>query len=167
MGRRCQAERQYSALQSWTSGDGAGFATGNPFVVNLPAAVGEASGAALGFGYLGAGALRALDIQLSAMENSGNGKIISNPRIITMNNETAEISQGKKIPYQTISDGDVTTTFVDATLTLNVTPQITPDGTVLLEVDIQKDEADFSRSINGEPPIDTTSASDKSPYKER
>ena len=138
--------------------DGAGFASGNPFVVNLPAAVAEGSGAALGFGYLGAGALRALDIQLSAMESSGNGKIISNPRIITMNNESAEISQGKKIPYQSRDDNTITTEFVDATLTLNVTPHITPDGTVMLEVDIQKDEADFSRSINGEPPIDTTNA---------
>ena len=140
------------------SGDGSGFATGNPFVVNLPAAVGQGSGGAIGFGYLGAGALRALDIQLSAMESSGNGKIISNPRIITMNNEMASISQGKKIPYQSIDEGTISTTFVDATLTLNVTPHITPDGTVLLEVDIQKDEADFSRSINGEPPIDTTNA---------
>jgi len=146
-----------TAVGSWAT-DGAGFATGNPFVVNLPAAIGEGSGAALGFGYLGAGALRALDIQLSAMESSGNGKIISNPRIITMNNESAEISQGKKIPYQTISDNEVTTEFVDATLTLNVTPHVTPDGTVMLEVDLKKDEADFSRSINGEPPIDTTNA---------
>ncbi len=144
-------------VQSWTT-DGAGFATLNPFVVNLPAAVGAGSGAALGFGYLGAGALRALDIQLSAMETSGNGKIISSPRVITMNNETAMISQGTKVPYKSFKDGASDTKFMDAQLSLNVTPHITPDGTVLLDVKIDKDEVNFSKLTNGEPAIETTNA---------
>lgn len=146
-------------VSSFNPDEGTSFASGNPFVVNLPAAVGEGAGAALGFGYIGAGALRALDIQLSAMESSGNGKIISNPRVMTMNNERAQISQGKQIPYQTIEDGEIKIAFKDATLTLSVIPHITPDGTVLLDLDVKKDEPDFSRSINGVPPIDTTNTS--------
>ncbi|MDH3258951.1 MAG: AMIN domain-containing protein, partial [Deltaproteobacteria bacterium] len=69
--------------------------TGNPLAVNLPAAVGVGSGGSIGIGYIGANALRALDVQLSAAESTGKGKVISNPRIITMDNQKATIRQGK------------------------------------------------------------------------
>ena len=72
------------------------FPAGKPMMVNLPAA---APAGTIGFGYIGAGALRALTLQLSAIENAGKGKTISNPRIITMDNQEAIIRQGKKIPY--------------------------------------------------------------------
>jgi type IV pilus assembly protein PilQ len=137
---------------------GSGFSTGNPFIINLPSAVGAGSGGALGFGYLGADSLRALDIQLSAMESSGNGKIISNPRIITLDNQEATIEQGKKIPYQTVSAEGTQTQFVDANLELNVTPHITPDGTIVMDIETKKNEADFANSVQGVPTINTNEA---------
>ncbi len=119
---------------------GEGFASGNPLLVNLPAAVGSGAGGAVGFGYIGAGALRALDLQLSAMESLREGKVISNPKIITTNNQKAEIKQGSKIPYQTVSAEGTQTQFVDATLSLVVTPTITPDNSVSMSVEVTKDE---------------------------
>jgi type IV pilus assembly protein PilQ len=137
---------------------GSGFSTGNPFIINLPAAAGAGSGGSIGFGYIGADALRALDIQLSAMESSGEGKIISNPRIITLDNEEASIEQGRKIPYQTVSAEGTQTQFVDANLELKVTPHITPHGTIVMDIETKKNEADFSQSVQGVPTINTNEA---------
>jgi len=136
---------------------GKGFVSGNPLLVNLPA---PATGA-IGFGYIGAGSLRALDLQLSAMENTGKGKIISNPKIVTTDNQEAKIQQGKKIPYQTVSSSGTQTQFVDATLELSVTPHITPAKGVLMEVEIKKNEADFGQTVGGVPTIDTKEAQTK------
>ncbi len=145
--------------QTQISGTGlagdSGFFSQNPLLVNLPATVGRGSGGAIGVGYIGAGALRALDFQLSAMESSGKGKVISNPRIITMDNQEAVIRQGKKIPYETISDQGTKTEFVDAALELIVTPHITPDGTILMNLEVKKNEADFSQTSGDVPTIDT------------
>lgn len=132
-----------------------GFFSGNPLLVNLPATVGRGSGGSVGIGYIGAGALQALDFQLSAMETSGKGKVISNPRIITMDHQEAVIRQGKKIPYETISDEGTKTEFVDAALELIVTPHITPEGTILMDLEVNKNEADFSRTSGDVPTIDT------------
>lgn len=129
--------------------------TGKPLSVNLPAAVGAGSGGALGIGYISASALRALDIQLSAAESIGKGKVISSPRIVTMDNQRAVIRQGKKIPYETISQDGTKTEFVDAALELIVVPHITPEGTILMKVEVKKNEADFSRTSNNVPTIDT------------
>lgn len=137
---------------------GSGFFSGTPLMINLPAAVGSGSGGSIGFGFISAKDLRALDIQLSAMESSGKGKIISNPRIITMDNQKATIQQGKKIPYQTVSAEGTKTEFVDASLELTVTPHITPEGTIMLDVEAKKNEADFSQTVAGVPTIDTKEA---------
>lgn len=135
-----------------------GTFTGTPLIVDFPAPVGTGTGASLGFGYIGASALRALDIQLSAMESSGKGKIISNPRIITLDNQKASIQQGKKIPYQTVSAEGTQTQFVDANLELSVTPHITPEGTIVLDVRTTNNEALFDQSVNGVPAISTKEA---------
>jgi type IV pilus assembly protein PilQ len=140
------------------TGTGAGVFTGNPLIVNLPAAAGAGSGAAAGLGYIGAENLRALDIQLSAMESSGKGKIISNPKIITLDNQKATIKQGKQIPYQTVSAEGTQTQFVSATLELNVTPHITPEGTIVMNIETKKNEADFGQTVAGVPTIDTNEA---------
>ncbi|MBI5675247.1 MAG: type IV pilus secretin PilQ [Nitrospirae bacterium] len=137
------------------------FASGNPLLINLPAAAGAGTGGAIGFGYLGAGALRALDLQLSAMEDTGNGKLVSNPRIITLDNESATIKQGSSIPYSSVSQNGTETKFVDANLELKVTPHVTPDGTIVMEVAIKKDEADFGKAVNGQPAISTKQAETK------
>ena len=137
---------------------GTGFNAGNPLMVNLPAAVQSGSGGAIGIGYISASNTFTLDLQLSAMESSGNGKIISNPRITTSDNQEAKIQQGKKIPYQTVSAEGTKTEFVDANLELIVTPHITPDGTIVMDIEVKKNEADFSQTVGGVPTIDTKEA---------
>ncbi len=137
-----------------------GFFSSEPLLVNLPATVAKGSGGSIGIGYISSGALRALDLQLSAMETAGKGRIVSNPRVITMDNQRARILQGKKIPYETVSDQGTTTAFVDAALELVVTPHITPEGTILMNIDAKKNEANFSQtSFNNVPTIDTNEIS--------
>ncbi len=95
-----------------------------------------------------------LDLQLSAMEKTGNGEIVSQPKVMTADKETAKILRGSEIPYQEASSsGATSTSFKEAALSLEVTPQITPDNRVILEVKVTKDAADFQRAVNGVPPI--------------
>lgn len=95
-----------------------------------------------------------LDLQLSAMEKTGNGEIISQPKVVTSDKETAKILKGSEIPYQEASSsGATTTSFKEAALSLEVTPQITPDNRIIMEVKVTKDAADFTRAVNGVPPI--------------
>jgi type IV pilus assembly protein PilQ len=77
-----------------------------------------------------------LDIALTALERSGNGRLLSTPRVSTQNNIEAEIAQGVQIPYQTVSNNTVTTQFKDAALTLKVTPQITASNTVIMKISV-------------------------------
>jgi type IV pilus assembly protein PilQ len=141
---------------------GTGFNSGNPLLVNLPASVSSGSGGAIGIGYISASQVFSLDMQLSAMELSGQGKIISHPRITTLDNQEAKIQQGRKIPYQGESEGGGTTTeFADAELELTVTPHITPDNTIIMNLEVKKNEADFSNTVNNVPSIDTKEASTK------
>lgn len=137
---------------------GTGFSSSNNLMINLPAAVQSGSGGAVGIGYISAASTFTLDLQLSAMESSGKGRIVSNPRIITMDNQEATIQQGKKIPYQSVSAEGTKTEFVDANLELTVTPHITPEGTIVMEIDAKKNEADFSQTVGGVPTIDTKEA---------
>jgi type IV pilus assembly protein PilQ len=99
-----------------------------------------------------------LDVALSALENTGNGRILSTPRVSTQNNVEAEITQGQQIPIQTQANNTITVTFKDAALTLRVLPQITAVGTVIMKITIENAAADYSRSVNGIPPIDTQRA---------
>ena len=74
------------------------------------------------------------------MESSGQGRIVSTPRVTTLNGEEAEISQGTEIPYQSLgSDGQAKTEFKKAELSLKVTPEINPDGSVILEIEAKND----------------------------
>ena len=100
-----------------------------------------------------------LDIALSAAESDGLVKLLSYPRVTTQNNVQAEIVQGDQIPIQVVSNNTVTVTFRDAALSLRVTPQITAADTVIMQIEIQNDFADFSREIQGIPPIVTQRAS--------
>jgi type IV pilus assembly protein PilQ len=107
------------------------------FAVNLPAAIGLGSGGGIAFGILRDN-LR-LDLSLSALEASGKGKIISSPKIVTTDNKEATIEQGTQIPYSTVSASGTNVQFIDATLSLKVTPHITPDGRVSMKVDVKND----------------------------
>ena len=101
-----------------------------------------------------------LDVALSALEQSGNGRILSTPRVSTLNNVEAEVTQGIQIPIQTVSNNTVTVTFKDAALTLKVTPQITAAGTVIMKVALENASPDFARAVGESriPPINTQRA---------
>jgi type IV pilus assembly protein PilQ len=99
-----------------------------------------------------------LDVALSAVEESGQGRILSTPKIATQNNVPAEITQGVQIPIQTVANNTVTVSFRDAALTLKVTPQITAANTVIMQINVENASPDFSRSVNNIPPIDTQRA---------
>lgn len=106
----------------------------------------------IGLGFITDNAM--LDLQLSAMEKTGNGEVISQPKVVTSDKETAKILKGAEIPYQEASSsGATSTSFKEAALSLEVTPQITPDNRVIMEVKVNKDEPDFSQAVNGVPPI--------------
>jgi type IV pilus assembly protein PilQ len=100
-----------------------------------------------------------LDMTLEALEEAGEGRVISSPRIFTLDHVQALIQQGDQIPYpQRTEEGTISTAFAPATLSLTVTPHITPDGKVRLEVNVKKDEADFSRTVQDVPAIRTQEA---------
>jgi type IV pilus assembly protein PilQ len=99
-----------------------------------------------------------LDVVLSALEESGNGRILSTPRVSTQNNVPAEITQGVQVPIQTVANNTVTVSFRDAALKLNVTPQITAANTVIMQIVLENSSPDFSRAVAGIPPINTQRA---------
>jgi len=134
----------------------AGAAT-TPTAVNLP--VGSAtSGVGISLGSVN-GAFN-LDMALTALEQSGNGRILSTPRVSTLNNVEAQVMQGVQIPLQTIANNTVTVTFKDAALLLTVTPQITAADTVIMRIQLENATPDFSRAAGPAaiPPIDTQRA---------
>lgn len=94
---------------------------------------------------------------LQALETDGTVKIVSSPKVVTQNNKKATILSGEKIPYPTqqggAQGGAITVAFVDANLQLDVTPQITNEGTIIMDIKLEKAEADFSRTVNGTPTI--------------
>ncbi|WP_243293398.1 type IV pilus secretin family protein [Geothrix mesophila] len=94
---------------------------------------------------------------LQALESDGTVKIVSSPKVVTQNNKKATILSGEKIPYPTqqggAQGGAITVAFVDANLQLDVTPQITNEGTIIMDIKLEKAEADFTRTVNGTPTI--------------
>lgn len=98
-----------------------------------------------------------VNVILQALQKDGKVKIVSSPKVVTQNNKTAKILAGEKIPYPTqqggAQGGAITVAFVDANLELDVTPQITNDGTILMDIKVEKAEADFSTTVLGTPRI--------------
>jgi type IV pilus secretin PilQ/predicted competence protein len=137
------------------SGSTGGTTGGQPTAVNL-GVNGAPSAVNLALGSIN-GAFN-LDVALSALETSGNGRLLSTPRVTTQNNIAAEMTQGVQIPIQTVSNNTVTVSFRDAALTLKVTPQITAANTVIMQIAVENSQADFSRAVNGIPPINTQRA---------
>jgi len=125
------------------------------FAVNLPAAIGSGAGGGIAFGILRDN-LR-LDLSLSALEASGKGKIISSPKIVTTDNKEATIEQGTQIPYSTVSASGTQTQFIDATLSLKVTPHITPDGRVSMKLEA-KNDSQGEVGATGQPAINKKKA---------
>jgi type IV pilus assembly protein PilQ len=116
-------------------------ATTNSTLVNLPAAgINGANPSSIAFSLFSSAANRFLNLELSALEADGKGKIISSPRVVTEDNIPAVIEQGVELPYQqATSSGATSIAFRKASLRLEVTPQVTPDGNVVLDVDVAKD----------------------------
>jgi type IV pilus assembly protein PilQ len=127
----------------------------NPnFAVNLPAAVGTGQGGALGLTFGSIDNTINLAVRLSAAESSGMLRILSSPRILTLDNREARISQGTLIPFSQVSAQGVQTTFQEAKLQLLVKPHVTADGSVAMHVKINRDEPDFNQtSARGDPTI--------------
>jgi len=135
-------------------------ASPNPnFAVNFPAPAGTGEGGALGL-TLGSITNNAnLSIRLSAMENTGTVRILSSPRILTLDNKMATIEQGTMIPYSRVSAQGVQTSFQNARLSLQVNPHVTAEGSVMMQVQITRDEPDFNNTgARGDPTIHKRSA---------
>lgn len=130
------------------------------FAVNLPATGTAGTLGALGFilGNAGSSPL-VLDLRLSAGETEGRLKTISRPRITTMDNKEAKIEQGESIPFETTSASGTSTTFIDANLSLTVTPHITPDGSVLMKIKASRNSIGTFRTSSGEPSINKKESS--------
>jgi type IV pilus assembly protein PilQ len=94
-----------------------------------------------------------LDARLLALESNGYGKVVSSPKLTTLDNETATVSQGARIPFLSTSAGGTQVQFITAALDLQVTPHITSDNKVFLDVSITNNRADFSQLIQGNPAI--------------
>ncbi len=131
-----------NAIGSTTGQNGsAGVTFGDTNFVNLPA--GGENGfnpATFALSLFGASANRFLNLEISALEADGKGKVVSSPRVITADQQKALIEQGEELPYQVAtSSGATSLQFRKANLKLEVTPQVTPEGNVILDVDITKD----------------------------
>ena len=109
-----------------------------------------AEGATSGIGILKKTGSAVLKAEITAMEEIGLVETISNPKVFTINNQPATVTQGQEIPYETTSEGTTTTSFKEAALKLQVTPSIIGDGNVLLQIQVNNDSADTSQK---EPPI--------------
>jgi type IV pilus assembly protein PilQ len=124
---------------------GSGTGTDTPFV-NFPAggltSAPNVNPASLALSIFDATANRMLNLEISALEADGKGKVVSSPRVVTSNQKQASIENGYRIPYTKagINGGPPTTEFVPATLKLLVTPQTTPDGRIILVIEVNKDE---------------------------
>jgi type IV pilus assembly protein PilQ len=131
----------YNAVSGTTGESDTALTTTNTSFVNLPA-VGQGgfTPASFAISLFSSAANRFLNLELSAMEADGKGKLVSSPRIVTADQTKALIEQGTEIPYQqATSSGATSIAFRRATLKLEVTPQITPEGNIILDLDINKD----------------------------
>jgi type IV pilus assembly protein PilQ len=151
----------YGAAPSWNSTGGlnrpasgqavgASFSGGKPGVTDIAGAAGEFWVSFLSNKF-------SVNVILQALEKEGKVKIVSNPKVVTQNNKKAKILSGEKIPYPTqqggAAGGAITVAFVEANLELDVTPQITNDGTIIMDIKVEKAEADFSTTVQGTPRI--------------
>lgn len=118
---------------------------------------GAPAAAGVGLGFIGS--KFALDASLNLMESKGKGAVMSSPKVFVFDRKTAVISKGFEVPYQeTQGDGVITTSFKSADLSLSVTPVVNGSN-VMLDINLNKNEPDFSKVVSGQPPITTTSFS--------
>jgi len=128
------------------------------YALNLP---GEGGASTLGFSFGNIVDSFTLDLALNALETEGRGRIISAPKVATQNNERAEIEQGVRIPVTNTTATEIQVEFVSASLLLAVTPQITAEGTIILDVTVENNSPDFVNTAGGIPSIRTQRAQTK------
>lgn len=140
-GNRVTLGGSYNAVSSTTGESVNTLDTSNTSFVNLPAlGLGGVSPAAFAVSLFSASANRFLNLEISALEADSRGKIVSSPRVVTADQVKAVIEQGVEYPYQTTApNGGTTISFKKAGLKLEVTPQITPEGNIILDVEVNKD----------------------------
>ena len=127
--------------------EAAGLGSATDSLSNFPV-----TGATSGIGLLRKTTTGVLKAEITALESMGMGKTISNPKVFTLDNQLATVTQGEEIPYQTTSDGTTSTSFKEAALKLEVTPSIIGDGNVLLTIKVNNDTPNRA-AASDEPPI--------------
>ena len=128
---------------SGNTGLNTGPFTGDNFIIDFPAAgAGAGAGAGIAFGILNTTRTMGLDLQLSALQTIGRSRIISNPRVVTTDNEKAIITQGVSRPFPKVdvASGQISVEYKDIAITTEVTPHITPAGSINLIVNIKKED---------------------------
>jgi len=129
------------------------------YLVNLPAPIGLGSGGGIGVTLGNINDTFALDLQISALENRGEGRVISQPKITTLDNERASITQGISIPFQIRQAGETSLSFIEANLNLTVTPHVTADESIIMDIEIAKNAPNTSiPTSTGDPAIDKKEA---------
>ena len=138
-----------------TSGNG--ITSGTPLNTNFPA-----NAPTSGFGFSHRSPNFALDLFITAAEAKGVGKLLSKPKVITQNNQKATVKQGTKVPIQTTINNTISVQYIDAVLKLEVTPQITAEGTVFMDVLVENTAIDAGiPRVQGVPALDTEAAETK------
>jgi type IV pilus assembly protein PilQ len=136
---------------------GNGITAGTPLNTNFPA---NAPTSGISFSHRSPNF--AVDFFITMAEAKGVGKLLSKPKVITQNNEKATVKQGTKIPIQTTINNTISVQFIDAVLKLEVTPQITAEGTVFMDVLVENTQIDTGiPRVQGIPALDTESAETK------
>ena len=128
-------------------GTAAGLGSNSDSITNF-----AATGATSGIGIIRRTTSMALKAEITALETLGMSRTLSNPKVFTLDNQLATVTQGEEIPYQTTSEGTTSTSFKEAALKLQVTPSIIGDGNVLLTIQVNNDTPNRS-SESDEPPI--------------
>ena len=138
-------------ITTGTQVSGNGITNGLPLNTNFPAGAPTS-----GFIFSHRSSNFAVDFIITAAESKGVGKLLSKPKIITQNNERGEVKQGTKIPIQTTINNTISVQYVDAVLKLDVTPQITAEGTVFMDVLVENTAIDTGiPRVQGIPALDT------------
>jgi len=144
-------------ISTGTQTTGNGITTGLPLNTNFPA-----NAPTSGFTFSHRSSNFAIDFIITAAEAKGVGKLLSKPKVITQNNEKATVKQGTKIPIQTTINNTISVQFIDAVLKLEVTPQITAEGTVFMDVLVENTQIDTGiPRVQGIPALDTEAAETK------
>jgi type IV pilus assembly protein PilQ len=136
---------------------GAGNNFGLEYDLNLPKNP-EANRLGIQFGDLGPDGFF-IDLAIDALETEGRGRVLSAPKVTAQNNTTATIEQGTQIPVVNTTATEINVEFISASLKLEVTPQITAEGTIIMDIDVENNSPDFNNLVGGTPPINTERAS--------